>query len=58
MRLKPRHGGHVGFPAGTPPGHVLAMPEAVTSWLLQAAGIVTEVPEHWPEHPMTVPAAL
>lgn len=55
---QPLHGGHVGFPAGTPPTHVLAMPEAVTSWLLQAAGIATEVPEHWPEHPMTVPAAL
>jgi predicted alpha/beta-fold hydrolase len=55
---QPRQGGHVGFPAGTPPCHVLAMPEAVTSWLLQAAGITTQVPAEWPEHPMTVPAAL
>jgi uncharacterized protein len=30
----------------------------VTSWLLQASGIATEVPERWPEHPMTVPVAL
>jgi predicted alpha/beta-fold hydrolase len=55
---QPEHGGHVGFPAGAPPAHVLAMPEAVTSWLLQAAGITTQVPEAWPEHPMTVPAVL
>jgi uncharacterized protein len=55
---QPQHGGHVGFPSGAPPGHVLAMPEAVTTWLLQAAGIATQVPERWPERPMTVPAAL
>jgi len=30
---QPRQGGHVGFPSGWPPGHVLAMPEAVCSWL-------------------------
>jgi predicted alpha/beta-fold hydrolase len=30
---QPAHGGHVGFPAGAPPGHVLTMPEAVTQWL-------------------------
>lgn len=30
---QPPHGGHVGFPAGAPPGHVLTMPEAVTQWL-------------------------
>jgi predicted alpha/beta-fold hydrolase len=30
---QPAHGGHVGFPAGRPPGHVLAMPEAVLAWL-------------------------
>lgn len=55
---RPVHGGHVGFPAGNVPGHVWAMPEAVTSWLLQAAGIATDVPEEWPSRPMTVPAAL
>lgn len=33
---QPPHGGHVGFPAGRwPPGHVLAMPQAVGGWLLQ-----------------------
>jgi predicted alpha/beta-fold hydrolase len=55
---QPRHGGHVGFPSGSFPGHVWAMPEAVTGWLLQAAGITPVVPQEWPDHPMTVPAAL
>jgi predicted alpha/beta-fold hydrolase len=32
---QPAHGGHVGFPAGAPPGHVLAMPQAVAAWLAQ-----------------------
>jgi uncharacterized protein len=31
---QPRHGGHVGFPAGRPPGHVRALPDAVGGWLL------------------------
>lgn len=30
---QPAEGGHVGFPAGRPPGHVRAMPEAVAHWL-------------------------
>ena len=30
---QPAHGGHVGFPAGMPPGHVLTMPQAVLNWL-------------------------
>ena len=30
---QPAHGGHCGFPAGAPPGHVLDMPEAVLDWL-------------------------
>lgn len=30
---QPRHGGHVGFPAGRPPGHVLDLPRAVMGWL-------------------------
>ena len=55
---QPAQGGHVGFPAGPFPGHVLAMPEAVSAWLLQASGITTSVPAEWPERPMTVPAAL
>jgi predicted alpha/beta-fold hydrolase len=55
---QPKQGGHVGFPVGAPPANVWAMPEAVTAWLLRAAGIATEVPEEWPTHPMTVPAAL
>jgi hypothetical protein len=35
---QPAQGGHVGFPASLPPwgvpGHVRAMPQAVTHWLL------------------------
>ncbi len=30
---QPAEGGHVGFPAGAPPGHVLTMPSAVLGWL-------------------------
>ncbi len=30
---QPAHGGHVGFTAGPPPGHVRHLPETVTSWL-------------------------
>ena len=30
---QPAHGGHCGFPAGAPPGHVHRMPEAVLDWL-------------------------
>ncbi len=38
---QPAHGGHVGFPAGAPPGHVLTMPEAVAHWLGAAAAADT-----------------
>ena len=30
---QPPHGGHVGFPAGRFPGHVLAMPQGVMAWI-------------------------
>lgn len=30
---QPAQGGHVGFPQGRPPGHVLTMPQAVAAWL-------------------------
>ena len=33
---QPSHGGHVGFPQGPWPGHVLGMPQAVGHWLLSA----------------------
>ena len=37
---QPGQGGHVGFAVGSrPPGHVRAMPEAVGTWLVQAAGL-------------------
>lgn len=32
---QPPHGGHVGFPAGRPPGQVWTMPEQVADWLAQ-----------------------
>ena len=34
---QPAHGGHVGFPQGRFPGHVMAMPGAVVAWLRAAA---------------------
>ena len=34
---QPRHGGHVGFAQGRPPGHVRSMPEAVGQWLARQA---------------------
>jgi predicted alpha/beta-fold hydrolase len=51
---QPRYGGHVGFPAGAFPGHVLDMPEAVCAWLLQAAGIASAAPTQWADRPVTV----
>ncbi len=36
---QPDEGGHVGFPSGAPPAHVRWMPQAVTAWLRQAAGV-------------------
>lgn len=30
---QPRHGGHVGFPQGSLPGHIHSMPRAVGDWL-------------------------
>lgn len=35
---QPAHGGHVGFAQGRWPGHVWAMPKAVTGWLAQHLG--------------------
>ena len=32
---QPRHGGHVGFAAGQPPGHLRSLPEQVGGWLAQ-----------------------
>lgn len=44
---QPRHGGHVGFAGGRwPAGHVMDMPRAVGGWLLDAAGMRSEVPRH------------
>src|SRR6185503_1590470 len=55
---QPQQGGHVGFVSGPFPGHVLAMPEAVTDWLLRSAGISPPLPQAWRDPPMTVSAAL
>ena len=30
---QPAQGGHVGFPGGAPPGHVLTLPERVIGWM-------------------------
>ena len=30
---QPAHGGHVGFPAGRWPGHLMSLPEQVGGWL-------------------------
>mgnify|MGYP001416608535 FL=1 len=30
---QPRHGGHVGFPGGRWPGHVMTLPEQVMGWI-------------------------
>jgi predicted alpha/beta-fold hydrolase len=35
---QPEHGGHVGFPHGHWPGHVLTLPEQVMGWMLQHTG--------------------
>jgi predicted alpha/beta-fold hydrolase len=40
---QPAHGGHVGFPYGSLPGHVHAMPDAVGGWLAQH---VTHLVQH------------
>jgi uncharacterized protein len=53
-----QEGGHVGFPSGPFPGHVMAMPQAVTAWLLHASGITPQARQEWPDQPMTVPASL
>ncbi len=34
---QPAHGGHVGFPGGPPPGHVLTLPQAVMNWMRSSA---------------------
>lgn len=36
---QPEHGGHVGFAQGRWPGHVRAMPDAVSDWLAYAAAL-------------------
>jgi predicted alpha/beta-fold hydrolase len=36
---QPSDGGHVGFPQGRPPGHVLGLPRAVCDWMAAAAGL-------------------
>ncbi|MEK8052027.1 alpha/beta fold hydrolase [Ideonella sp. DXS22W] len=35
---QPAHGGHVGFPGGRFPGHVLTLPDAVMGWMRQHGG--------------------
>jgi uncharacterized protein len=40
--LQPEHGGHVGFATGAFPGHVMAMPRTVGTWLLSRVGVRTK----------------
>ena len=42
---QPEHGGHVGFAQGRWPGHVLAMPEAVSGWLANHVGTQAAAPQ-------------
>lgn len=42
---QPRQGGHVGFPTGAWPSHVLAMPDAVGNWLMRATGLLVNTKE-------------
>jgi predicted alpha/beta-fold hydrolase len=37
MLWQPAHGGHVGFPGGTFPGHLMTLPDAVMGWMRQEA---------------------
>jgi uncharacterized protein len=41
---QPLQGGHVGFPAGTLPGHVYAMPDAVSHWLASHIQVAAQLP--------------
>ena len=34
---QPAHGGHVGFPGGTFPGHLMTLPDAVMGWMRRGA---------------------
>ena len=34
---QPSHGGHVGFPGGRFPGHLMTLPDAVMGWMLKGA---------------------
>jgi hypothetical protein len=43
---QPPHGGHVGFASGAWPGHIHALPEAVTKWLAQQSGLQLKEPAH------------
>jgi uncharacterized protein len=39
---QPAHGGHVGFPGGSFPGHVMGLPERVMDWMTAHAKAQTE----------------
>ncbi len=40
---QPAHGGHVGFPSGKFPGHVMTLPERVMNWMTTATATANEV---------------
>ena len=35
---QPDHGGHVGFPGGSFPGHLMTLPHGVLAWMRTATG--------------------
>jgi uncharacterized protein len=36
---QPQDGGHVGFPQGAPPGHVMGLPQGVIGWMIGTLGL-------------------
>jgi uncharacterized protein len=48
---QPAHGGHVGFPGGPFPGHLMTLPDAVMGWMMQkapGAPVLTSFAAPWP----------
>ena len=43
---QPLHGGHVGFPSGKFPGHVMGLPERVMGWMTAATQTTTSTHAH------------
>ena len=48
---QPKHGGHVGFPRGRWPGHVLTLPEQVMGWLSGHVAVAASAGQNDPSVP-------